>query len=382
MGVKWLYNNFETDLERIDDEALKYVGVTNLDFRTHLSPKDLEEVKNIIFSINTLLQITFKDGTDISDIENVKHLLELSPMCDDKKIEKLILRHNSEEEVKKILSMPYDNPDTWNIAYHIKDESYMLTTVPNYRLMEEYVEIVLSCIDDDMSQLEKVKEVYDFVKLLEYDANRSDRLPEIVQNRCTDNSGYSLLLEELLKRVGISSYVGQIMRERVENVVLVDIRDNKYGVDGIYVFDPFSDSIPKNVYKSDAIRKVNYNFFAVDLKRMEKTTSNDKLWGTLSLLGSDSLDFSLRHINLLDKQKLEEVFGIKYDEIYERIKHSPPIDEKKLLNLFTTTFHQEDFLGLNRDVGELLTTNYQLREKELFIDDSTTEFNKINLHDA
>ena len=159
-------NFFESGLDSLSDEALKYVGVTNLDFRTHLSKDELLEVQNIMFSINTLIQITFKDGTFVSDIENVKHLLENSPMCDDRKIEKIILRRNTSDEVKQILMMPYDNPDTWNIAYDVHDDTYMITTLPNYRLMEEYIGVVLSCIKDDMSPLEKIKEVYDFVKFL------------------------------------------------------------------------------------------------------------------------------------------------------------------------------------------------------------------------
>ena len=59
----------------------------------------------MLFSINTLAQVTFKDAVNVNDIENVKHLIELSPMCDDKKIEKMILKKNDPVEVKKLLSM-------------------------------------------------------------------------------------------------------------------------------------------------------------------------------------------------------------------------------------------------------------------------------------
>ena len=85
--------NFESNLDIVSEEMLKYVGITNLDFRTTLSEDDLDEVKRMLFSINTLMQVTFKDGVRISDIENIKHILELSTMCDDKKIEKMILRN-------------------------------------------------------------------------------------------------------------------------------------------------------------------------------------------------------------------------------------------------------------------------------------------------
>ena len=93
--------------------------------------------------------------------------------------------------------MPFLNPDTWHIAYDVKDETYMITTLPNYRVMEEYINIVLSCIKDDMTTLEKIKEVYDFVKLIEYDENGSYRLPDIIKNRKTNSLGYNLLFKEI-----------------------------------------------------------------------------------------------------------------------------------------------------------------------------------------
>ena len=128
-------NRFESDLDKVSEEMLKYVGITNLDFRTPLTKEEIEEV-------------TFKDGTRVSDIEDVKHIIELSPMCDDKKVEKMILRNNTQQEVNELLSMPYMNPDTWHICYQVKDGTYMITTLPNYRVMEEYISIVLSCIKD------------------------------------------------------------------------------------------------------------------------------------------------------------------------------------------------------------------------------------------
>ena len=146
-------SNFESGLDKVSDEMLKYIGITNLDFRTSLSKDDLEEVQRMLFSINTLMQVTFRDGVNVNDIENIKHVLELSPMCDDKKIEKMILRENTPIEVKELLSMPYMNPETWHISYEVKDGTYMITTLPNYRVMEEYINIVLSCVKEDMTPL-------------------------------------------------------------------------------------------------------------------------------------------------------------------------------------------------------------------------------------
>lgn len=374
--------SFESGLDKLNDEALKYVGVTNLDFKTHLSKDELVEVQNLIFSINTLLQVTFKDGTGICDIEDVKHMIELSPMCDDKKIEKLILRKNTREELKKILSMPYQNPNSWHIAYDIKENNYMLTTIPNYRIMEEYIDIVLSCVKDDMSPLEKIKEIYDFVKLLDLKDKGSSRLPDVIRTRIADNLGFSLLLKELLNRIGISSYVAEINRSQKENIIIAYVKDEKYHLNGLYVFDPASDSIPKAPYNSEAIRKVNYNFFAIPLYDIENTKDQDKLMGITKFLVSDSLDYAERQIDQKERKNLEKNLCKKYDELFAIVKKTKRITDEKKLDLIISTLHQEDFLGINRNIEELIKNNYYLRKKEIFNEDNDSEMPVVIIHDV
>lgn len=377
-----MVNNFESDLEKLNEEVLRYVGVTNLDFRSSLSKDELQEVQNLLFSINTLMQVSFKDGTSVEDIENIKYMLELSPMCEDKKIEKMILRNNTPEEVKKLLSMSYINPDTWHISYEIKDGTYMITTLPNYRVMEEYINIVLSCLNGGMSLLEKIKEVYDFVKLLEYSDKDSSRIPDIIKNRKTNSLGFSLLFSEILKRIGVKSYIGEIKRgNKIESVCIINVEDEKYGASGLYAFDPMSDSIPKELYKSDAIRKVNYNFFCLPLADMIDTKDDDKFLNVLSLLLSESLEYFGRKLEYKDRAKLENGLGINYVEVYEKAKKTKRISDNKLLNLFISTVHEDDFLGLNRDISDLLSNNYHLRKKEIFNDKNNNEVTQVNVHD-
>ena len=372
---------FESDLDKTSEEMLKYVGITNLDFRTKLTKEEIEEIQRMLFSINTLMQVTFKDGTSVSDIEKVKHIIELSPMCDDKRVEKMVLRNNTQDEVNQLLSMPYMNPDTWHICYQVKDSTYMITTLPNYRIMEEYINIVLSCIKEEMTPLERIKEIYDFVKLLELDENASDRVPDIILERKASNLGFNILFKEILSRIGIKAYIGDISREGVlEHVTIIDISDEKYKANGIYVFDPASDSIPKELNKSDAIRKVNYNFFGLTLEDIVKTKYDDKLIGTLSVLTSESLDYSKRKIEERELKKLEDIFNLSYDEIYERIRKTKKIKENDLIGMFITMIHQDDFLGLNRNIEELMNNNYTLRKKEIF-EHKEEDLVKVCIHD-
>ena len=375
-------NRFESDLDKVSEEMLKYVGITNLDFRTALSKEEIEEVQRMLFSINTLMQVTFKDGTRVRDIEDIKHIIELSPMCDDKKVEKMILRNNTQQEVNELLSMPYMNPDTWHICYQVKDGTYMITTLPNYRVMEEYISIVLSCIKDEMSPLEKIKEIYDFVKLLELDEQASSRVPDIIVNRKASCLGFNVLFKEILSRIGIKSYIGDISRDgKFEHITIVDVVDDKYQADGIYVFDPSSDSIPKELYKSDAIRKVNYNFFGLSLDDITKTKYDDKLVGVLLYLTSESFDYSNRKVDLKDKKKLESIFELSFEEIFNRVKKTKKIKEKSLIDMFVSTVHKDDFLGLNRNIEELMNNNYSLRKKEIFDFVDEEELVKVSIHD-
>ena len=376
-------DNFESGLEKVSGEMLKYIGVTNLDFRMSLSQDDLAEVQRMLFSINTLMQVTFKDGVSIDDIENVKHIIELSPMCDDKKIEKMILRKNTPMEIKKILAMPFMNPDTWHISYDVKDGTYKITTLPNYRVMEEYINIVLICIKEEMTTLEKIKEVYDFIKLLEYDEKGSTRLPDIVKYRKTNSLGFNILFQEILNRLSIKSYIGEISRSSMsEYITIVDVEDKKYNISGIYAFDPASDSIPREMYKSDAIRKVNYNFFCLTLEQITNTKEHDKLLGVLNLVNGESLEYFKRKVDYKDKIKLEENFDCSCIDLFERVKSTVPLKEDALLELIVKNVHQEDYLGLNRNVEELLRNNYILRKKEIFRDDTQMKLDKISLHDV
>ena len=374
-------SSFESDLGIMDEEVLKYIGITNLDFCTPLSKEALDEIKNMVFSINTLVQVIFRDKVRVKDIEDVKYILELSPLVDDSKVEKMILLDDTSNN-KKILSFPFKNPDTWSLSYKANKGAYLITSIPNYRKMEEYISVVINSIDKGLSMIEKIKEVYDFIKLLDLDYKASDRLPDIINTRKTTSKGFNILFKEILSRLGIDSYIGKIKRETEDYITLVEIIDDKYNISGIYVFDPCSDSLPKALYKNEALRKINYNYFCLTLNEIISTKDGmDKLVGPLSLLNSDSLEFASRRINSEEEKELHDVFDRVFSEVYERVQSTKGILESTLFNIVLSTLHREDFIVLNRDVDELIMNNYLLRKKELFKSEETDESSVINVHD-
>ena len=374
-------NSFESDLGSIDEELLKYIGITNLDFSTPLSSETLEEVKKMAFSVNTLVQVTFRDQVQVKDIETIKHVLELSPMVNDSIVEKMVLRDNNPEDVKELLSFPYENPDTWKLSYNYKDGTYQITSLPNYRMMEEYINIVISSIDKSLSLLEKIKEVYDFVKLLDLDKLSSDRLPDIIRTRKTSSLGFNNLFKEILTRLSIPVYIVPIKREDIEYVSLIYVLDSKYKIEGFYFFDPTSDSLPKALYKNEAFRKINYNFFGLTINQLLNTVGgNDKLQGALEFFKSSTYDFVLRKIKKTDKDRLEELFKLELLDIYTIVLNTKPIKEEDLMKIVLGTLHKEDYITLDRNINQLILSNYRLRKEDIF-NDENDEDTTINIHD-
>ena len=374
-------NSFESDLGSIDEELLKYIGITNLDFSTPLSSETLEEVKKMAFSVNTLVQVTFRDQVQVKDIETIKHVLELSPMVNDSIVEKMVLRDNNPQDVKELLSFPYENPDTWKLSYNYKDGTYQITSLPNYRMMEEYINIVISSIDKSLSLLEKIKEVYDFVKLLDLDKLSSDRLPDIIRTRKTSSLGFNNLFKEILTRLSIPVYIVPIKREDIEYVSLIYILDSKYKIEGFYFFDPTSDSLPKALYKNEAFRKINYNFFGLTINQLLNTVGgNDKLQGALEFFKSSTYDFVLRKIKKTDKDRLEELFKLELLDIYTIVLNTKPIKEEDLMKIVLGTLHKEDYITLDRNINQLILSNYRLRKEDIF-NDENDEDTTINIHD-
>ena len=373
--------SFESDLGTIDEELLKYIGITNLDFSTPLTADTLEEVKKMLFSINTIVQVTFRDQVQVKDIETIKYVLELSPMITDSSVEKLILRDNNPNEVKELLSFPYENPDSWQLSYSYKDGTYQITTLPNYRMMEEYINIVISSIDKKASPLEKIKEVYDFVKLLDLNKMSSDRLPDIVRTRKTNSLGFNNLFKEILSRLSIPVYIIPIKREDIEYVSIIYVEDTKYEADGFYFFDPASDSLPKSLYKNEAFRKINYNFFALTINQLLNTiVGTDKLLGPFEHFTSSSYDYVLRKISDSDKVSLEEIFKMDLLGIYSLSLNTKPIKEATIWGLIINTLHKEDYMTLDRNVEQLIISNYRLRKEDIFKEDKE-EKTTINIHD-
>lgn len=363
----------ESDL----DNSLDYFNVQNLSFDHPLTPLEIDEFKSMIFSLNNLSQIYFKGNIDIKSIETIKNLLSISGYVDDKMIEKCVAVMLPRKDLDALLNSSYENPSTWQVAYDVEDNNYMIADIPKCRSFFSYIDrIKLLAKKENLSQFEIVLRVYDIIKLLEYDnsdmSDKVDLLPEIVRDDKASSFGFNKLFSYILTEFGINSFVGcEKSFSGIESfITAVEIKDDKYGIDGIYLFDPSMDSLSKDIYKSDDIRMINYNYFGLRFSDIDYSIYKDSLSGVFGILAIDDFDYSNERRNSCKDvttkksfDSLEKTFSLSYRDLYDRIKNSAliPFDsiELAISNIY----------GENKNVPnykELVKENYFSRKSELF----------------
>ena len=139
-------------------------------------------------------------------------------------------------------------------------------------------------------------------------------------------------MQLLLRKIGINSYIGDAINDEQENAVLIaDIRDEKYDIDGIYLFDVLSDYLSIDDVPDDTFNKINYNYFAINIADYSKTIFNDKLLGILNCLSHDEeYDYEkLESISKKDIKYLELCFDSDFCSLHKRIQNSNEIDDNK-----------------------------------------------------
>lgn len=351
-----------------NENDMKYLNISNLFFNHPLTEKEIIELRNIFCSMNSISQIYFCDSIDIKSIEIVKYLLEISPMINDNCIEKYILTTNIEKDY--LLNMNFQNPNSWRVAYEKNKLSYKTTSVLEYRKMENTINDVVNNIKvKKLSPLETLLLAYDYTKLFNYGCENT--LPEIIDKRSASSYGYCLLFKEIIERLGFKSLIGNVdSNDSPSNLILVDILDEKYNVDGMYFFDPSSDSILKEESNNnDEIRKFNYNFFAITIDKFKENVFGDKLSGVLLYLSHDyEYDREKFEFNLSksSKDKLLEVFGLDFKSIHSRIKDTKLISNNILLDLISTNINFNYWKELNIDIKQHIGDNYFEREDKIF----------------
>lgn len=357
------------------ENSFDYFNVQNISFDHPLTSSEIEEFRSIVFSLNNLRQVYFKGTIDVPSIELVKNLMSLGGYVLDGAVEKYIVTILSPNDMNKVLESNYENPETWQIAYDLDDESFVLTDLPSCRSFFAYINRIKTLVEKEaLTDFEKVLRVYDIIKTYNFDESCSDslQLAEIVKNQTAGSKGFNKLFSFVLSQLGINSFVGREKdaSQKETYVTIVDIKDDKYGVDGIFLFDPSMDSLPTDIYKSEDIRRINYNYFGLAISDIDYSLCGDMLIGALGIIAIEDYDYSLERKktnkdNTTSKEfeQLNRCFLLKYSDLFQRIKNSKTIPIDTICTAVNNIYGENDKVD---DYERLLKENYEARKEELF----------------
>lgn len=139
------------------------------------------------------------------------------------------------------------------------------------RELYETAFMISNIVDDikkyNLSPLEKIIYIYDRVKSRIYkesDENKleSRDLDKVLKNKTIVCVGFSNLFNALSKCLGFNA-MSLVSIQRKHQRSLVYVRDDKYNIDGVYVFDPTNDSRRNDNYID------NYAYFGLTLEKSE-----------------------------------------------------------------------------------------------------------------
>lgn len=364
------------------EESFDYFDVQNLSIDHPLSCNEIDQYKALIFSPNRLRQIYFKDDVDIESIELIKDLLSISDYVDDSLVEKYIIKKFDDYSINALLDSIYENPSTWIITYDKNDMNYELADIPKCRRLINYIE---SLKNKDFSPLEQVLKVYDEVKLYDYvnQLDNSVNITSLIIDKKGTSYEFNKLFCYLLNSLGFKAYVGLLKNNdnKKSFYTIVDIKDDVYNIDGIYLFEPSLDNLPKNIYTNDDVRKMNYNYFGISLYDMNYLSKDDKLHGILSYIVVDDYDYcnekimELKSFELKKEYKtLMNTFNMSLIDLYSRIKNTNSISIYTIITAINSIYGKSSSIN-NYEV--LLKENYNIRKNDLFNKSIEEEINDI-----
>lgn len=267
---------------RLENET-RYNDETKEKIKEDIGILEIEKVENINDVINVVN--SFKDrGYQINSVK-----INL----DNKNYENIHLLKKLENEYN--LMIKYDG-------------SYDEISLNDFVAMRETLNYYKELIEEEnLSNFEKILYAYDIIKSFEYqeveeneNKNDSRNIHSIIRNGKIVCVGYASFYSQLLKELGIESYSISTNVPRNGKIFghqrnIVNVVDNKYGIDGYYAFDPTWDSA-HNVVK------------CIDANGEEKFKSTIKL---------EENDKVIKKYDNLVLYRHFLIPGYKYQEVFE-----------------------------------------------------------------
>lgn len=162
--------------------------------------------------------------------------------------------------------------DSLNIMVNYQENTSGISIRELYNVSLLIDDIVRDVKKYNLSPLEQIIYVYDFVKQREYcdceDKHKSRDLDKVVKGKNIVCVGYSNLFNAILLSLGIN--VMPIVSIKLKHQrSLVYLEDKKYNIDGLYTFDPTWDRKREEIYIN------NYKYFAMTFSDSEKDVPSE-----------------------------------------------------------------------------------------------------------
>ena len=341
-------------------QELKYYDLSNVFFESPINEEMMNELKDIFFSINNINQIYFRKDADIDTIKKVKYLLEISPTMNDELVDKFILNIDNIDR-KELFDLCFFNSNMWWVQYKVKNMELMTISLDDYIDIEKKLDLLIQRLRlNKYSEIEKIAKIYDYCKSYELDLDNEYVLKDIIDTKKSDSKTLMILFQKLLQKISIDSYIGESLTDKEKSLVLIArIVDDKYNINGIYLFDLLSDYVDEKDIPSKKYKNLNYNYFCMLLKNYSNTVFNDRLIGILKCFVHDyEYDFEkISYVPTKEISDLEELLKGNFFSIHNEIDETKEIEDETLLKVFYNIN--------NKDIHKLLKENYYIRKDKL-----------------
>lgn len=328
---------------------------------------------------------------DIDTIDSFNLLKEFIDRI--KNIDIVIKASNTEKVFNFISSLNENEVSNVYINYQFSSEN---ASVKDYKNMISKINSLVHTIKSlNLSELETVMVVYDIVKANEYKKKSFDdpSLTRAVHNVVLGDgcvcAGFSNYFNYLLNELGIKSYPvildhnNRITRHQRS---IMYVNDKKYGVNGIYMFDPTYDCKKNNNYVN------NYDYFLQSVSYFKKcfgdeyidagSLGNHDVYTLLDTSNKDLEDMKLIDYGNLNKtiSYLNRMCGKKndYSSMFDLEKNkkcvnkykrllSREVDFNKFMNLLFNVKQVEEEIGMidGYNVDEVINTVFR-RYKNMY----------------
>lgn len=274
------------------------LNIININKKHYKTLKNINNADKIIFECDandfvTILQLCEKINAPVIIKGSTISLEEYYNILNNYDINKL-----SNKDIK-IYYQEYNTPITIEELYNISTQiNYITKKIKKYNL----------------SPLEQIFLVFDIVKNNIY--TKSNNSEDISISRTLNNvlnsdyivcAGYVAIINAILKSLGHSNQV-LLCNNKKHCRTMVYLKDNKYNIDGVYVFDPTFDK--KKNEEDNYIN--NYEYFALPYE-VANMTSNTPVFNILEL---SLLSLKDIYIDSMQDEKIN-----KNTEIYNNIKN-------------------------------------------------------------